>query len=152
MKKVLLEYLIRNKKIFIIILILFCFGITVGVFSINNSNELLKNELNDYIEGLIENIKKTEHIDRFELLRLSIKENTTIILIVWFLGCTIVGGVFIYLAIIYRGFCLGYTIYAIISVLGMKQGIIISVISILPQNIIFLPAFFMIAENRYKTI
>ena len=136
MKKVLLEYLIRNKKIFIIILILFCFGITVGVFSINNSNELLKNELNDYIEGLIENIKKTEQIDRFELLRLSIKENTTII----------------YLAIIYRGFCLGYTIYAIISVLGMKQGIIISVISILPQNIIFLPAFFMIAENRYKTI
>ena len=86
------------------------------------------------------------------MLCLSIKENSKIILLVWFLGCTIIGGIFIYLAIIYRGFCIGYTISAMIAVLGVKQGIIISLISMLFQNIIFLPAFFIIAENRYKII
>ena len=152
MRKVLIDYIIRNKKTFIVILILFCLGIVTGIFFVNNSNEAQKEELNIYIESLIEKIKKSESIDNFKLLCLSIKENSKIILLVWFLGCTIIGGIFIYLAIIYRGFCIGYTISAMIAVLGAKQGIIISLISMLFQNIIFLPAFFIIAENRYKII
>ena len=150
MKNVLIEYLIRNKKTFIMILILFCIGIAIGIFSVNNSNEMQKQELNIYIESLIEKIKNSEDIDNFKLLCLSIKENSAVILIVWFLGCTIIGGIFIYLAIIYRGFCIGYTISAMIAVLGIKQGIIISLVSMLFQNIIFLPAFFIIAENGIK--
>ncbi len=152
MKKVLLDYLIRNKKTFIIISILFCIGIAIGIFSVNNSNEAQKQELNNYIENLIEKIKDSESIDRLNLLCLTIKEKSTIILIVWFLGCTIIGGIFIYLAIIYKGFCVGYTISAMIAVLGIKQGIIISLVSMLFQNIFFLPAFFIIAENRHKII
>lgn len=152
MKKVLIDYLLRNKKTFIIILILFCVGIAIGIVSVNNSNSIQKQELNTYIEELIENIKQSENIDTLNLLCLSIKENSAIILIVWLLGCTIIGGIFIYLAIIYKGFCIGYTISALIAVLGIKQGIVISLISMLFQNIFFLPAFFIIAENRHKII
>lgn len=152
MKKVLIEYIIRNKKNFIIIVVLFCIGVAIGIFSVNNSNELQKEELNGYITSLLEKIKQTDNINRFELLALSIKENASIILIIWFLGCTIIGGIFIYLAIIYKGFTIGYTISAMIAVLGTKQGIIITIISLLFQNIIFLPAFFIIAENRNKII
>ena len=152
MKKVLIEYIIRNKKNFIIIAILFCIGIAVGIFSINNSNQAQKEELNIYITSLINKIKNTDNIDNIELLILCIKENVSLILIVWFLGCTIIGGIFIYLAIIYKGFTIGYTISAMIAVLGIKQGIIISLVSMLFQNIFFLPAFFIIAENRHKII
>lgn len=152
MKKVLIEYVIRNKKNFIIIAILFFIGITVGIFSVNHSNEFQQQELNSYITSLIGKIKETEDINNLNLLALSIKQNATIILITWFLGCTIIGGIFIYIAIIYKGFTLGYTISAMIAVLGIKQGIIISIISLLLQNIIFLPAFFLIAENRNKII
>lgn len=152
MKKILIEYIMKNKRNFIIISILFCVGIAIGISFINNSNELQKEELNGYIRNLIENIKETENINNIELLKLSVKENIKIILIIWFLGCTIIGGMFIYITIIYRGFCLGYTISALIAVLGVKQGIIISIISLLFQNIIFLPSFFLIAENRYKII
>ena len=152
MKKVLIDYLLRNKKTFIIILILFYVGIAIGIVSVNNSNSIQKQELNTYIEELIENIKQSENIDTLNLLCLSIKENSAIILIVWLLGCTIIGGIFIYLAIIYKGFCIGYTISALIAVLGIKQGIVISLISMLFQNIFFLPAFFIIAENRHKII
>ena len=76
-------------------------------------------------------------INNFDLLLLSIKENVTSILIIWFLGCTIVGGIFIYLAIIYKGFSIGYTISAIIAVLGVKQGVIVALSSLVLQNIIF---------------
>ena len=150
MKKVLIEYIIRNKKNFIIIAILFCIGIAAGIFLVNNSNEIQRQELNEYITSLIKKIKETNNVNNFELLMLSIKENVTIILIIWFLGCTIIGGIFIYLAILYKGFTIGYTISAMVAVLGIKQGIMISIISLLLQNIIFLPALFLIAENGIK--
>ena len=152
MKNILLDYISKNKKNFIVIIVLFCIGIAVGVLIINNSNDLQKNELNEYINNLIENIKNSENIDTFNMLILSIKQNVGFILLVWFLGCTIIGGIFIYITILYKGFSIGYTISAMIAVLGVKQGIIISIISLLLQNIIFLPAFFIIAENRNKII
>lgn len=152
MKRVLIDYVVRNKKNFIIITILFCIGIGIGTFSINNSNELQKKEVTEYITNLIEKIKNSENINNFDLLLLSIKENIGTILIIWFLGCTIIGGIFIYLAVIYKGFTIGYTISAMVAVLGIKQGIVISIISLLLQNIIFIPAFFIIAENRNKII
>lgn len=152
MKEVLKDYIVRNKKNFIIIIILFCIGIGVGIFFVNNSNELQKNELNEYIGNLILKIKDSNSINNFNLLGLSIKENIFSILIIWFLGCTIIGGIFIYIAIIYKGFSIGYTISAMIAVLGIKQGVTVSVISLLLQNIIFLPAYFLIAENRNKII
>ena len=76
MKKVLIDYLLRNKKTFIIILILFYVGIAIGIVSVNNSNSIQKQELNTYIEELIENIKQSENIDTLNLLCLSIKENS----------------------------------------------------------------------------
>lgn len=152
MKKILIDYIIKNKKNFIIILILFCIGISIGSFSINNSDNSQKEEINSYITNLILNIKTAQNIDKNELLFLSIIENIKTILIIWFLGCTIVGGVFIYFSIIYKGFTIGYTISAMIAVLSVKKGITIALISLLLQNIIFLPAFFLIAENRNKII
>ena len=49
MKSILLEYVIKNKKNFILITIIFCIGIAIGIFLINNSNENQKLELNTYI-------------------------------------------------------------------------------------------------------
>ena len=150
MRKILLDYVIRNKKNFIVIVILFCIGITVGIFFINNSNEVQIKEINGHIENLINNIKNSEDINKMELLFLSIKQNVLFIILIWFLGCTILGGIFIYLAIIYKGFSIGYTISAIIATLGIKNGTIFALISLFIQNIIFIPAFFIIAENGIK--
>jgi stage II sporulation protein M len=152
MKKVLLEYILKNKKNFIIIVTLFCIGIAIGILFINYSNDIQKTEINNYVEELVNNIKNSENINKGNLLFLSIKQNVTFIILIWFLGCTIIGGIFIYVAILYKGFTIGYTISAIIATLGIKNGTIFSVISLLLQNIIFLPAFFIISENRYKII
>lgn len=152
MKKVLIEYIIKNKKNFFIIAIIFILGISFGIIFINTSNSFQKDELNNYVNALIKNIKETDNISRIDLLILSIKQNVFFILLVWFLGCTIIGGLFIYVTILYKGFALGYTISSIIAVLGVKNGIIFSCLSLLLQNIIFIPAFFILAENRNKII
>ena len=148
MKKILLEYIIKNKKNFFIITIIFILGIAF----VNTSNNFQKEELNNYVNTLINNIKDTDNISKIDLLILSIKQNVCFILLVWFLGCTIIGGLFIYVTIVYKGFALGYTIASMIGVLGLKNGIIFSCLSLLLQNIIFIPAFFIVAENRNKII
>lgn len=152
MRSILLEYVNRNKKNFIIIITLFCIGIAVGICFINNSDESQKLELNNYVGKLVTNIKQSETINKMDILFVSIKQNVSFILLIWFLGCTIIGGFFIYIMIIYKGFTIGYTISAIIAVLGIKHGTIFSISSLLFQNLIFLPAFFIIAENRYKIV
>ena len=152
MRTILINYIIRNKKNFIIIISLFCIGVGMGIFFINNLNDIQQNEVSIYIGEVIKIIKGTDSFDKMKLLFFSIKENVFSILIIWFLGCTIIGGIFIYVAMIYKGFLLGYTIAAMMAVLGIKQGIFISLISILFQNIFFLPAYFLIAENRNKII
>ncbi len=150
MKSVLYSYFIKNKKNFIIITTIFCIGIMVGILFINNSNETQKNEINTYIQDLTNNIKNLNNINRFEMLCISLKENILFIIVIWFLGCTIIGGVFIYVAILYKGFSLGYTISALIAVLGVRHGALVAITSLLLQNIIFLPAMFIVSENRYK--
>ncbi len=152
MKSVLLDYIIRNKKNFIIIIVLFCIGLVGGTIFINNSAESQKLEINNYIQDLVNNIKNTEDVNKINILFLSIKQNVFFIILTWFLGCTIIGGIFIYLMILYKGFAIGYTISSMIAVLGVKSGTIFAVSGLLMQNIIFLPAFFLIAENRYKII
>ena len=152
MRRVLLDYIIKNKKNFIVISIFFCIGCIIGIMFVNNSNEIQKAEISNYVSSLITNIKNSENIDRINLLITSLKQNILFIIIIWFLGCTIIGGIFIYIAIIYKGFAIGYTISSLIAVLGIKIGTIVSVCSLLIQNIIFLPVFFIISENRYKII
>lgn len=152
MKSILFDYIVRNKKNFIIIVILFCVGLVGGIIFINNSAETQKLEINNYIQELVNNIKNTEDVNKLNILFLSIKQNVFFIILVWFLGCTIIGGIFIYIMILYKGFAIGYTISAMIAVLGVKSGTVFAISGLLMQNIIFIPAFFLIAENRNKII
>lgn len=152
MKKqsVLLNYVIKNKKNFLIILILFLIGMMIGIFFINHANTSQIEEIKEYVSKLIGNIKSYETINKTDLLVQSISQNILCILLIWFLGCTIIGSIFIFLAIIYRGFSLGYTISAIVACLGMKTGTLFTVSALLAQNIFFLPAYFILSESGIK--
>lgn len=152
MKKqsVLLEYIIKNKKTFFIISGLFIIGVFLGINFINHASSDQIEEIKKYVDTLIQNIKSYEQINKTDLLVQSIVQNILCILLIWFLGCTIIGSIFIFVAIIYRGFSLGYTISAIIACLGIKEGSIFSITALLAQNIFILPAFFILSESGIK--
>lgn len=105
-KSVLLEYVFKNKKRFIIIIAIFFLGMVIGIFLVNNANHNQKEEILQYVQKLEENIKGVNELDNIKLLVSSLKENISIILLIWFLGCTIIGSIFIYLAIAYKGIML----------------------------------------------
>ena len=150
--RIVLDYISKYKATYMIIASLFLIGVLMGVIYINIANQEKIENLSLYVYELINNVKNNIYKTPMNSIINSIFKNSREIIIIWFLGCTVIGGIFIYIAVIYKGFSIGYTISALIAVLGIKQGALISITSLLLQNIIFLPAFFIIAENRNKII
>jgi stage II sporulation protein M len=149
-KGVLYNYLISNKKNFLIIIGVFFIGMLLGIFTINHTSDNKLIEVNSYINSICENLQNSDGINKTECLIKSVFQNTIFVIIMWLLGCTIIGSVLVYVCLIYKGFSLGYTISAVISALGAKSGTIFVFASLLIQNIIYLPAIFMLAESGIK--
>lgn len=120
-KSVFFCYVKENKASLLILSIMFVLGVILGIIFINNTKEGQKAEIYSYVNSLKDNIKMSDNINRNVLLAQSIKQNISLILIVWFLGCTLLGSFMIYIAIIYKGFSIGYTASAIIATLGAKS-------------------------------
>lgn len=135
---------------YVIILSIFLIGIIIGMAFINHTsdNEILS--INSYVENLINNIKLNNNIDRGYCLVQSLKQNLKLVLMIWIFGSTIIGSFFSVFIIFYKGFSVGYTISAIIASLGIKGGSIFVFSGLLAQNIILLPAIFVLTESGFK--
>ena len=119
-KRVIIQHINSNIKDYLTLSIIFIIGVMAGVVLINNSDEKSKNEISGYINGFIDTIKDEKYeVDKVKLTKISIMENLKIVLIIWIAGSTIIGIPLIYIIISYKGFCIGYTISAIISSLGI---------------------------------
>ncbi len=118
-KNVIMQHINLNLKDYLILSIIFVIGVMVGVVIINNSNEQSKNEISGYINSFIETIKEEKYeVDKNKLTKISIIENLKLVGIIWLAGSTIIGIPLIYIITSYKGFCIGYTISAIIASLG----------------------------------
>lgn len=127
---ILKKYIITNIKEYIITSLIFLVGIFLGVMFINNFNEAQSSEVKEYIENYIQ-INKENNIDNQSALNDNIRDNIILATVLWFAGTTIIGIPIVFGVIIFRGFCLGYTIAATISSIGIwKRNVIYIFINI----------------------
>lgn len=148
------ENITNNIKTYSIILIIFLLGLITGIIVINNLEDS-QGEINTYINTFITDMKNGAQIDYFKLLKTSFANNFITVLILWFMSSTVIGIPIVYGEIGYKGFCLGYTISAIVKILGTGKGIVFVITSMLLNNIIFIPSIFILAVsgiNLYKSI
>lgn len=144
------EHVANNKKEYIIVSILFVIGIFLGVFFINNVGQEPKTLITEYLNQFIEKLKTTEDLNLIELLKTSIGQNIMLAIGLWFFGTTIIGIPAVFGIVAYRGFCLGYTIAACISIMGISKGIIFVLILLLLQNLLVIPAILALAVSGIK--
>lgn len=147
--QVLEEYVKNNIKEYIIIIIIFLIGVFLGVMFINNVGEAQKEEITGYVNTYLEAFKQKE-IDYTQQLRNNIKENIILVLIMWFAGSTVIGIPIVLGIIGFRGFCLGYAISSFTYVLGTTKGVTFSVVALILQNIIFIPAILSLGVSCLK--
>lgn len=126
-KEALLIHLENNLREYIIITIIFFIGIIIGVIFINNTSEQQRLEIDNYISSFITNLKENKDVNELALLKDSIQKNCVLAIFLWFMGSTVIGISIVYIAICFRGFCLGYTISSIILTCGTRKGLSFSV-------------------------
>lgn len=154
-KNIVLENIIVYFKEYIVVTVCFIIGIIVGVIFINNLSSNQLNEISTYVNSFLETLKNDVTFNYFDLLQNSLIQNILLVLALWFVGATLIGIPIVFGIILFRGFCLGYTISAIIQVLGISKGIIFVMTAMFLQNIIFIPAIIALAVSGirlYKTV
>jgi len=155
LKNAIVENLIRYFKEYLIVTICFIIGVVAGVVFINNLSVNQSNEITTYVNSFIDTLRTGVNLNYFELLKNSIIQNIILVLVLWFLGATLIGMPLVFGVILFRGFCLGYTVSAIVHILGMSKGIIFVLTTVFLQNIIFIPSVIALAVSGirlYQTV
>lgn len=148
--KVIKEHVINNKKEYAILFLIFIIGIFSGVFFINHIQEQAKTEITNYLNQFIEKFKSLENIDHIELFKNSVIQNGILAITIWFFGTTVIGIPVVFGIILYRGFCLGYTISLCITIMGLGKGLSFVFITLFLQNLLFIPAILALAVSGVK--
>ena len=148
--KIIKEHVMNNKKDYIIIFLIFVIGIFSGVFFMNHLQETPKTEITNYLNQFIEKFKGLEKVNNMELLKNSVIQNIGLAIMIWFFGTTVIGIPIVFTIVLYRGFCLGYTISLCITIMGLGKGISFILVAVVLQNILLIPAILALAVSGIK--
>lgn len=149
-KESIAQHIYQNIKSYFIVMMIFLIGIIVGVILINHMGEEKLTEIQNYMTEFMVAIQDGYQIDRGELLKNSILDNLILVISMWFIGSTIIGLPIVFGIVLYRGFCIGYTISSVIAIFGVQKGIAFSVVTMLFQNIIFIPVLFVLTVSAIR--
>ena len=128
--------LIKQKKIYLVFISMILLSILFGFFFyfiISDNNKLLVIDIQkNYFNGISSN-----NINYLSSFFNSFFTNFMYIFIIFLLGLSVVGFIFIIGIVLMKGFILGFTISSIIGTFGIK-GIILSFIYVFPHQLLFL--------------
>lgn len=142
------EDILNNAKSYFIVIIIFTVGLFLGVMFINQIEN--KSEIEKYINTYVDETKTIQDGNYLVELQNDIKDNIILVAMLWFSGTTIIGIPIVLGIVLFRGFCLGYTIASCVYVFGKIKGIIFVIITIFLQNVIFIPAIMILGVSSIK--
>jgi len=131
------RHLADNIWIYLIIIFMFILGISLGALTVNNIDDVSKTDATTYIKGFLDLTSQNE-LQSAYILKQSIKFNFYFTLAIFLSGLTYLGMLFIPLIVAFRGFCIGFTV-AFLTENLVSNGFLLSLGSILPQNLIYVP-------------
>lgn len=144
------RHVVQNYKEYLVVMIFFIVGLFFGVFFINQMKEEQISQVHTYLNDFVQNLKNISDINEFDILKSSIFDKVLLTLMIWFFGTTVVGIPVVFGLVIYRGFCLGYTIASIISFMGFTKGFFFILIILVLQNLLLIPALMGLAVSGFK--
>lgn len=137
------KHIQENFWLYALSLLCTCIGIVLGIYAVKYMSVSDKNDLINLLSEF-SSASATQSVDYKSIFLESLKNNLPIVIGIWFLGLTIVGIPIILILNILKGFTIGFTISFFISALGLK-GIWMSILGVLPQNIVYIPCIIFIS-------
>lgn len=137
------DNILKQKKIYIILISLIILGIILGIsyiFFINDNDlKLVKTEIKSFF-----NLIKTNKIDYESGIINSLSTNILYCTGIWLLGISIIGIPIVIILLIFKSFIMGFSISSIINIYGFK-GILGALTYIFPHQLLFLLIMLLIS-------
>ncbi|MDD3267891.1 MAG: stage II sporulation protein M [Syntrophomonadaceae bacterium] len=135
------QHIHENRGQYFLISIIFLLGVVIGNYKVTG----LEGEVTNYLLSLIDNYLQggvAGNLDGNSILLGAFFNQARIVAAIWFLGLTVIGLPLILAVVFLRGFSLGFTVGFLYQEKAMT-GILISLISVLPQNLVYIPFLIM---------
>ncbi|WP_158735241.1 stage II sporulation protein M [Alteribacillus sp. YIM 98480] len=125
-------------------LILLFMGVIFGAVLVNSLSLPLKNDLYYYLQQFLTQFESGTDITARQIFLQSISHHAGYIGLMWVLGLSVAGVPFILILLFLKGVVSGFTIGFLVQQMG-SGGFFLAFASILPQNIIVIPAYIIMA-------
>ncbi len=130
------NFILNNFNLFTYLFVILIIGLIIGPILLNVIPLEQKNELVVYLNSFLDGLKKDILFEQ-DIMKI-IWNEIKYILILWIAGLSVIGIPLILFLVFFKGVVLGFTIAFILKELGIK-GILLTGVTILPQNLIIIP-------------
>lgn len=137
-RQVFTEYLKQKWFLFLFVTVFFCMGVIFGTFAVKTMSIDQADQLSMYLDGFLDKVTTTPISEQI-YFRHNILNNLYIMIALFILGLTVIGGPLVLIAVFSRGFILGFTVGFLIREKAVK-GLAFALVSMLPHNIIIVPS------------
>ena len=138
------SYFREHSSIFLFIVILFLMGVIFGAIVVNSMSITQKEDLFYYLSQFFGQVSDGKVSEDNDLFLQSLFHNSKFIGLMWILGISIIGLPVILILLFIKGMVVGFTVGFLVSQMGW-QGFMLAFVSILPQNLIIIPVFILMA-------
>lgn len=128
----------RNWPVYVVVILFFACGVLFGILGVSRLQITEVNELITYLETFLEQINRLEVYSN-TAVKSALYNNMAVMVAIYVLGLTVIG-IPVMLALVFaRGFVLGFAFTFLVKEKS-TAGIILAAASILPQNLLYVPA------------
>lgn len=140
--ELILQYFYRHLPLYLALILLFVTGVAFGAVATGQLSPLQKTDLTNYLGTMYTSIAEDSQstLPKGEVFYQSVVDNVVKTTGLFFLlGLTIIGSPLILVIVFIRGFVLGFTVGFMMQE-AMLKGLLLSATSILPHNLVVIPA------------
>jgi stage II sporulation protein M len=132
------------SSVYIFVIVLFLMGVIFGAVVVNSLSFSQKEDLFYYLSQFFGQIADGKEATGNALFMQSLLHNSKFIGLMWLLGISIIGLPVILILLFLKGMVVGFTVGFLVNQMHWK-GFLLSFVSILPQNMIIIPIFIIMA-------
>jgi stage II sporulation protein M len=140
---ILLGHLREHSSLYLFIVVLFFMGVIFGAIVVNSMNFTQKQDLLVYLNRFFGQVADGQFANAKDIFFQSYFHNVKYVLLMWVLGISIIGLPVILVLLFLKGVVVGFTVGFLVNQLSW-EGFLLSFVSILPQNMIAIPAYIII--------
>lgn len=142
-KRQLTKHIQESFSLYTFTTVLLVMGVIFGAIVVNSLGGVQKDDLFDYLGRFFGQIAQNEISGQQAMFNQSFTHYIKYIGLMWVLGLSIIGLPVILILLFLKGIVVGFTVGFLVNQMGWN-GFLLSFVSVLPQNIILIPAFVII--------